>query len=179
VDRPSLVEQQRPNQRLWRDLAKRRLFLALGFAPLPPFALGFLLIMVIGGGSPPTEALAIIGAFLAAAEVWSALAGTIFVLVLVWIRGALRRGDCLLLGVLLAFSLPYAVLLADGVVDWVTGATPPEVAWDDFEGPSDRFFATIVAVILMPFGALGGWILWRVGVRPAEPKTLDVAPVFD
>jgi hypothetical protein len=90
----AIVEQQRPNQRLWRDLSKWRLFLALGFAPLPPFAIGFLLIMIIGG--PPTGMLLrIIGGILAAAEVWSLLAGTVFLLVLVWIRGALRRGDCL------------------------------------------------------------------------------------
>jgi hypothetical protein len=136
--------------------------------------------MMIGGGTPPVEMLAIIGGLLAAAEVWSVLGGTIFVLVLVWIRGALRRGDCLLLGVLLAFSLPFAALLADAVVDWITGAGPPDaVGWDDFEGPSDQFFAPIIAVILVPFGGLGGWILWRVGVRPARPKPIDVAPVFD
>jgi hypothetical protein len=179
LDSALLAEQQRPNQRLWRDLSKRRLFLALGFAPLLPFAIGFLLILMIGG-SLPLDMLAIIGGLLAAAEVWSVLAGTFFLLLLVWLRGALRRGDCFLLGVLLAFSLPYAALLADMAVDWITGAGPPEAGgWDDFEGPSNQFFATAVAVILIPFGALGGWIFWRVGVRPAQPKMIDVAPVFD
>jgi hypothetical protein len=63
------------------------------------------------------------------------------------------------------------------VVDRVTGAgTPSGGGWDDFGGPSDLFFATIVAVILIPFGALGGWVLWRAGVRPAQPKPIDVAP---
>lgn len=175
----SIAAQQRPDQRLWRDVSKWRLFFALGFAPVPPFALGLLLIMMLVG-VPPREMLGLAGGVLAAAEVWSIVAGTLFLLALAWMRGALRRGDCLLLGVLLAFSLPYTVLLADVAVDWITGASPPEtVAWEDIEGPSDRSVAVIVSIVLTPFGALGGWILWRLGVRPAQPQPVDVAPVFD
>ncbi len=174
-----LLEQQRPNQRLWRDLSKVRLFLALGFAPLPPFILGFLLIKM-WVGALPTGILTLFGGILAAAVVWSMLGGTVFLLMLAWMRGALRRGDCLLLGVLLAFTLPFAAFLADAGVNWLTGATPPDAAsWDDIEGRSDRAAALFVGIVLIPFGALGGWILWRIGVRPAKPQMIDVAPVFD
>jgi hypothetical protein len=31
----------------------------------------------------------------------------------------------------------------------------------------------------MPFGLLGGWIFWRLGVRPAIITVGDVSPVFD
>ncbi|WP_459859114.1 hypothetical protein [Dongia sp. agr-C8] len=179
MDSTVLLEQQRPNQRLWRDLSKMRLFLALGFAPLPPFILGFLLIKM-WVGTLPIGIITVFGGILAAAEVWSMLAGTVFLLVLAWMRGALRRGDCLLLGVLLAFTLPFAAFLADAGVDWLTGATAPEaVSWDDLEGPSNRSAALFISIVLIPFGALGGWIFWRVGVRPAQSRPIDVAPVFD
>ena len=49
----------------------------------------------------------------------------------------------------------------------------------DFGGPSDGTFTLILGLFLIPFGALGGWVFWRVGVYPARPRTIDVAPVFD
>jgi hypothetical protein len=174
-----IATQPQPNQRRWRDLSKLRLYLALGFAPVPPFTSGLLLIVMLVG-IPQREMLGFMGGVLAAAEVWSMLAGTVFLLALARMRGGLRRGDCLLLGVLLAFSLPYAAVMAEAAVDWLAGASTPEaVAAVDFEGPSDRSAALFISIVLSPFGALGGWILWRTGVYPARPKSIDVAPVFD
>jgi hypothetical protein len=168
----AIEEQHRPNLRLWRDLSKLRLLLALAFAPIPPFAAGLLVIM---GMSPPLDLL---GGILAAAEIWSMLVGTLY-LALARVRGVVRRAHCLLLGTFLAFSLPYASFAADPVLDWISG-TPPEGDFErDFEGPSDGAFALIVGIVLIPFGTLGGWTFWRIGVYPARPKDIDVAPVFD
>jgi hypothetical protein len=166
-----------PNLRRWRDLSKLRLFLALAFAPIPSYAVGLLVIM---GMSPPLDLL---GGILAAAEIWSMLVGTLY-LVLARLRGVVRRAHCLMLGAFLAFSLPYAAFTVDPALDWIAGNNPPAPSpedefVDDFEGPSNGAFALIVGIILTPFGTLGGWTFWRLGVYPAKPKDIDVAPVFD
>jgi len=167
----------RPNLRRWRDLSKLRLFFALAFAPIPPYAAGLLVIM---GMSPPVDLL---GGILAAAEIWSMLIGTLY-LALARLRGVVRRAHCLLLGTFLAFSLPYAAFAVDSVLDWISDTNSPAAApeddfVDDFEGPSDGAFALIVGIVLIPFGTLGGWTFWRIGVYPARPKDIDVAPVCD
>jgi hypothetical protein len=95
-----------------------------------------------------------------------------------------RRAHCFLLGAFLAFTLPSAAYVTSNAVDWIFSTTSPsETSDDDFEGslhgPSDSDFIFILGLILVPFGTLGGWVFWRVGVYPARPKVIDVAPVFD
>ena len=111
------------------------------------------------------------------------LIGTVF-LVVSRFRGVVRRAHCLLLGAFLAFSLPGAAYLASNTVDWVFSAaagnqTPNDDFDDDFHGPSDATFVFVAGLVLVPFGTLGGWVFWRVGVYPARPKVLDFATVFD
>ena len=173
-----MTEQQRPSQRQWRDLSKLRLFLGLAFAPVLPIALGALILLSLGGEM-------FISAFgiLAAAETWSMLVGTVF-LIAARFCGVVRRTHCLLLGAFLAFSLPSAAYVASAAVDRVFAMTSPsEISDDDFaeisRGPSDGTFVFKLGLILIPFGTLGGWVFWRVGVRPARPKVIDVAPLFD
>ena len=165
--------------RRWRDLTKRRLLLGLAVAPVPSLLLGFLLIMMLGMGFVPAAAF---GGILAAAETWSLIGGAIILLIIARWRGVLRRGDCFLLGIALAASLPFAAEYASRAFDWISGApdtSAETLAIDDFEGPTDMAFAIILSILLLPFGWLGGWVFWRVGVRPAAPKTVDDAAVFD
>lgn len=162
--------------RLWRDLSKWKLWLALVVAPLPPVVLGELLLTLMFGAG----GLGMMAGILAAAEIWSMLLGVIY-LVLARRRGFVRRIDCLLLGVFLAFSLPAAAMATDVAIDRVFGMpeADPGFIGDSYHGPSDSAFAFILGVLLVPFGMLGGWVFWRIGVRPAPMRTIDVATVFD
>ena len=174
----AIVEQQRPGQRSWRDLSKWRLFLGLAFAPAPPIALGALILLIFGAG----VAFVPLGSILASAETWSMPIGTLF-LAVARFRGVVRRAHCLLLGAFLACSLPAAAYLVSQAVDSGSSVDPVNVSDDDFDGsfhgPSDGTFVVILGLFLIPFGTLGGWIFWRVGVYPAQPKVIDVGTVFD
>jgi hypothetical protein len=178
VERSSIAQS---NRRLWRDLSKKRLLIGLALSPLGPWIIGVVLIAALGGevGFGILGVL-IVGA-LAAAMVWSLIGGGAYVFLISRWRGAVRRAECFLLGIVLAASLPFAAEYAGRGVDWITGtAAEAEPPGDDmFEAPTDLAFAVVASILLVPFGALGGWVFWRVGVRPAQPKLADVAPVFD
>ncbi|MDQ7248277.1 hypothetical protein [Dongia sedimenti] len=175
----AIPKQHEPGQRLWRDLSKRRLFCVLAFAPVPPIALGALLLWILG----VRMELIPLGPILAAAETWSLLVGMVYVTI-ARARGVVHRAHCLLLGAFLAGSLPTAAFLTSKAVDWVY-ETPPapepvdEELADSLDGPSDGAIVFVLGVILVPFGTLGGWVFWRGGVYPARPKVLDVMTVFD
>lgn len=178
LDTSTIAAHHRPNQRHWRDLSKWRLLFGLAFAPLLPIALGAMILLVLGQGLSFLP----LGGVLAAAETWSMLIGTVF-LIVTRFRGVVRRSHCLLLGAFLAFSLPSAAYLASKTVDWafstLAPADPDDAVDESFHGPSDGTFVVVLGLILIPFGTLGGWVFWRVGVYPARPKVIDVAPVFD
>jgi hypothetical protein len=177
VTNTSIIEREWPGQRHWRDLSKRRLFFGLAFAPVPPIALGALILLLLGAGIFFTALWPIV----AAAEIWSMIGGTIFLGLSRW-RGAVRRAHCLLLGAFLAFSLPAAAMVTSKTIDAFT-STPRAEEFDEeelsFHGPADSTLVLLMGLILIPFGTLGGWVFWRIGVHPARPKLIDVAPVFD
>jgi hypothetical protein len=176
VDNGAIGEPQRPGQRAWRDLSKRWLLFALVLAPVPPIALGAMILLLFGASIFFTSLWPV----LAAAEIWSMIGGTIFLLLSRW-RGGVRRAHCLLLGAFLAFSLPAAAMLTSRTIDRIYSAPAPEDADIDFSfhGPSDGTLVFLLGLFLIPFGTLGGWVFWRVGVYPARPRVIDVAPVFD
>jgi hypothetical protein len=49
----------------------------------------------------------------------------------------------------------------------------PALNWNDIG------FFSILGAITLPFGLFGGWVFWRLGVRPATAPTQDLAAVFD
>jgi hypothetical protein len=179
VNTGTIAAQHGPARRVWRDLSKWRLFFGLAFAPVLPVVLGAMVLLMLGGGIVFLP----LGWILAAAETWSMLIGTLF-LVVARLRGGVRRAHCFLLGAFLAFTLPLAVYAASNTVDRLFGTTPSAEDRDDdlnwtFRGPSDSALVSLLGLVLVPFGTLGGWMFWRVGVYPARPKVIDVAPVFD
>jgi hypothetical protein len=171
----------RPTQRRWGDMGKRRLSLGLAVAPVPSVAIGILLMIVVAEGIATPRYMAIGGVtILLAAMVWSSLVGWVYLLLVSRRRGVLSRIECLLLGIAAAFVLPPVAELLSIVIDWITANPDTGVPGDpwDAAGFFDIFFIGL-AIALMPFGLLGGWIFWRVGVRPAVTTVGDVAPVFD
>jgi len=157
----------KPTQRRWRDLSKRRLALILAAAPLLPIMLGSILVFAFLGASQAS--LDLVGTTLAAAIAWSLLLGWAYLLIVSRWRGQLGRIECFILGIAAAASLP---IVAVSLLGGNTFDVDPESS--DGTG-----IAVILAILLTPFGLLGGWCLWRWGVRPAVTTVEDVAPVFD
>jgi len=166
------------NQRPWRDIERWRLMLGIAVAPVAPVVLGSCLLLALSDGGIIYNSLA---GVLAAADAWSLAVGGGILLLLGRIRGVIRRADCLLLGAFLAFSLPLAAVFISHAVDWINGAQQPPEDTDLMldEGSSGGNALSFIGLCLIPFGTLGGWIFWWVGVHPAKPKTLDASSVFD
>jgi hypothetical protein len=143
---------------------------------------GGLLMQALDAGVLFGPLLAFCGWVLAAADAWSLTAGSAVLLLIGRLRGTVRRGDCLLLGAGLAFTLPLIANVADTLIDWATAAQNDPDGWTTraFE-PLPSPFLLMLSAFLTPFGVLGGWVFWRAGVRPAAmpPVDAEVATVFD
>ena len=168
-----------PHQRAWVDLRLWRLSLGLLLAPIAPVGLGTLLLQVLDLGTVVGGFMVVSGSVLAASEVWSLIVGTLCLLIFVRRRGVIRRADCFLLGAFLAFTLSLAAYNLGTIIDWATGAPAPEIPDEHMTPFESTVFAVFAGLLLIPFGTFGGWVFWRVGVRPARPKVSDVTAVFD
>ncbi len=183
-----------PHRRRWGDISKGRLILGLVAAPILPILLGSSLVWLLYSSDPfaddgafisPSERftnVARIGAILeAAAGSWSLVAGLAALRLRSWRSGLIGRIDCFLLGILLAFSFPLVFWLDSFVVDAILVRWGSPVPYFHFgELSMDGLgIAALVGLPLTPFGLLGGWIFWRLVVRPAVAHVLDVTGVFE
>ena len=170
-----------PSRRRWRDLTKRRLALGLFVAPILPVTGGGMLMRVLDPFGDTLDLATFCGAVLAAAILWSLAIGALYFVLIPRRTGVIGRASCLLLGIGLAASLPVAAaLVAFGVNALSTHSPEDDVAMAFGLLPRDLYgLAVIVSLALIPFGALGGWVFWRVGVRPASPGASDLAGVFE
>jgi hypothetical protein len=166
-----LSTELRPTQRRWRDLSKRRLLFSLAAAPVAPVVAGFLLIAVVIG--VPNDGADFAGSILGVAIVWSLVLGAAYLLCISRWRGLVGRIECLMLGIIAAATLPVLGIL-------LLGSDPSfrDPFTSDLSSDAGGI-AIILAIMLTPFGVLGGWVFWRLGVRPVATTTVDVAPVFD
>ena len=165
-----------PGQRRWHDLRRRRLGLGLAIAPILPVACGGLLIRFLDPFSDALDVAIFCGVVLGVAMAWSLLIGSLYVVLIPRRTGVIGRAGCLLLGIGLAVSLPPAAALS------ISGADALFHNATMMFGvlPRDLYgLAVTLALALIPFGALGGWVFWRVGVRPASPGASDLAGVFE
>jgi hypothetical protein len=124
-----------------------------------------------GASLPLGSAAATVGAYLGAAEVWAIVSGSVGLYGIFRRRGQISRNGCLLLGALGGLAFLPATFIASNVLLLpaealsTTGASIGAVAVFGFCG--------------LPFGALGGWILWRIAVRPAVAPMSDISQIFD
>jgi hypothetical protein len=160
------------HRRSWQDLDVRRLALGLAAAPFPSIPLGYWVLSSMAGvplDVPSLSSDLVRLAFIAVpAEIWAIAFGSLYLIISPRRSGAITRVDCLFLGGLAA------------------ALYPPLLAGIALAMPGTRPFATIglplsapAGLLIVPLGVLGGWIFWRVGVYPAQPKVLNVATVFD
>jgi hypothetical protein len=166
-----------PQQRRWADLKLWRLCLGLVLAPVIPFALATLAFEVLSRGFVLQEMAKAVAIILGCAVAWSLVAGPAYFLGIARLRRHTGRTECLLLGTATAATLPAAAIL--------TLIAMPKVLNDYLRiGEPEPLmellpYCLVIGLILAPFGLLGGWILWRAGVRPAPLHVPDVTAVFD
>jgi hypothetical protein len=162
----------RPSQRRRSDLGLLRISFALAVAPLGPIALVGVPVAAILG----TFALIVAGIIAIAATIWSLLFGLLYLNTVARVRGVVGRAECILLGACTAFLLPAATLAAGYAWDALHDAFlfSPWTRWGNG-------LSTVVVFggVFLPFGALGGWIFWGIGVKPAAVPTTDFAAVFE
>jgi hypothetical protein len=160
--------------RYWRDLSTRRLLLGLALAPIFPIAIPTILLAAPFGVFP----LLVGSLILVAACTWSVIAGGVYLLVTAYTREVLGRSECVLMGAVAGFTLPMTVSWASRV--WLqyfperhTCLVYPFCS----DVPVDSLAA--IGIVMAPFGALGGWVMWQVGVRPAATSAADFQSAFD
>jgi hypothetical protein len=166
-------------QRRWRDLKTWRLFLGLVAAPVPSVLLGILLLILVDQPLMPSQAFIVTGVILLVTIVWSLLVGWSYLLIVTRRRAVLSRTGCFFLGIAAAITLPAIAESVSIVVDAFTIGSDYAFAEPWGSDASTRVLGAMLSVALAPFGLLGGWIFWRLAVRPAVTTLGDAAPVFD
>lgn len=103
-------------------------------------------------------------------SLWSLAAGLLYLQTITRARNTIARYECLLLGCASGFLAPM-VLAVGG--DLLVRARVPDLSG------SAIGFLSMGGLIALPFGLFGGWVFWRLGVRPATVPPADYAAVFD
>jgi hypothetical protein len=167
------------SSRRWEHVRRARLHVFLLLAPMPAamaMAVFFIVSLYIGpfSGFPPE--------FLRAAPAWifsiaaglALFGGAIFV-GLSRLQEMVTRGNCLLFGAATSFTLPGTWAIVSATNRTVLGGGPAAI--DAFVSGSpiaDPAFFCLVGTLLVPFGLLGGWLLWQAGVAPS-PNPVPIA----
>jgi hypothetical protein len=123
--------------------------------------------------------------FLQAAPAWifpiaaslALLGGVILVGVLSRFQETVTRGNCLLFGALTSFLLPGSWAVVSTTNRHVLGNGPSAIEAFLRGSPiADTAFLCLIGTMLVPFGMLGGWLLWQAGVAPS-PNPAPIAAV--
>jgi|AraplaMF_Col_mMF_1032025.scaffolds.fasta_scaffold00492_11 predicted membrane channel-forming protein YqfA (hemolysin III family) len=156
-------------QRAWREVRKASVVFGLAVASLPPAApfvalLGFASADDFAISDMVIPFLYLIGL----AMFWFIGAGSFF---LFWHGKRLEiveRFDCLSLCATLTFLLPTIISL--GALFFTDEL--------DMGSPGTILALGLVGLCVTPLGMFGGWMLWRIAIRPAERPLQDIAEVF-
>lgn len=155
--------------RAWPAVNKARVVLGLGAAPTVPcvafwFWIGF------------SHDFAEIRNLIASSITSTGLAmcyfigvGSAFMLWLGRTYGVVARFNCLALGASLTFSMPPLNV----VIDLISGPRP-----DNTGSLLAMLSAVTLGLVLVPFGIFGGWMLWRIAIRPASVPLKEMAEIF-
>jgi hypothetical protein len=158
-----------PTARRRVDLRWRGIIGALLVAPLlGTLVVHLLMNLIVPGAVEPMRKIVF---WTVAPSLWSLLWGLAYLQTVTRLRRRIGRVECLLLGCISGFMLPFAMEFGTNLLFmqfWT-----PHWNWEDT--PIFSFLGLICA----PFGLFGGWVFWRFGIRPATAPTRDLAPVFD
>lgn len=136
-----------------------RYFLALALVPLPPVLLlaafqfrklGWLQGTLHGARFP------------LAGEILSFIVGSGYAFLMVRRNSTLRRSACLILGAVVGFPILMGGIVLRLAITGVITASEQNLL-------SSPFLMIGTGLVLVPFGLLGGWLLWRLA---ADPRSL-------
>ena len=158
-----------PLRRSWPTVNKARMVAGLAAAAIIP-CLAFWLLLAVTSKNIELDLLILASAQVGGlAMCWFIGPGSLF---LVWLGrtySAISRFNCFALCATLAFFLPAFELLVS------TAESPPTEAGEGLK----RILGTVViGLILTPLNLFGGWMLWRIAIRPAARPLLEIAEVF-
>jgi hypothetical protein len=168
-----------PHQRRWLDIDMRGLALGLALGPLLPGALGGLVLMAMDKNPTVGELLAAFVGTLLVAEIWWIGGSLAYLLPVPRRRGRITRRECLLLGTILGGVAPlFSVLIVTAIGALVLS---PAYGYGDYLSYAlpDLLFSLVAGLVWAPFGLFGGWLLWRIAVRPAGQIQRGVHQVFE
>jgi hypothetical protein len=160
--------QGHPLQRAWSTVNKARMVFGLAAAAIVPCA-AFWFLLGTNADHGFDAAMIDIAEIAAIGMCWFIGVGSLF---LAWAGrtyGAVSRFNCLALCATLTFSMPLFLLLVSDTVN------PSPDAGDAFY---QILGAAFVGMIPTPINLLGGWLLWRVAIRPAAVPLEELAEVF-
>jgi len=80
-------------------------------------------------------------------ETWALITGLVAILLIFRRSLTVSRAGCLWSGIIGAVTFPVAISVATTM---------------DFSDPARDLGVAMVSLIALPFGAVGGWILWRI-----------------
>jgi hypothetical protein len=160
-----------PNERRWRDLRGWRLSLGLALGSVTCTVLIFIIEMFDAGVSGD-DIIAMMLGMLILGGGWQLLGGWAYLLLVPRQRGKTGLAECLLLGVGLMVTLPGFISL---VILGLAGRAGVAEAFSGFSGPWILLSLSVFTV----FGLVCGWMLWRVGVKPAQAPVAASAAVFE
>jgi drug/metabolite transporter (DMT)-like permease len=146
--------------RHWQDLRLSRMLIGLLAAPIFGILVALLGVFLLGEVPLPPSLL--IAASLTA-ELWSVVGGLLWLYTIVRSRGGLGLKGSITMGVVCAVILAIAALFI-GIL--AVDTTPSWI---------DAFLGLLAALPTLVAGAAGGWIFWRISVRPL----IVTSEVFD
>ncbi|WP_395019920.1 hypothetical protein [Dongia sp.] len=152
------------------DLPLGRVLLALAVAPLLGAALmtlGVHLVNAFEGSGVGWKDLTL---SMLAPIAWSMICGMTYLRTVSRLRDQIAWHECLLLGCASSFLMP---LVYDIVGTLLLQGRFPLLDWAHLKNYA------FAGLFTLPFGLLGGWLFWRIAVRPADIAMRDLSGVFD
>jgi len=165
-------------------LDQRRALFAIFLMPLLPVATVFVLLLYLANQTLPVESFAALTAWTASTWVALAMGGLAFLHVVSRGGHGIGRASCFACGGGAAFLLPGVFWLAGTMLGWLVapiGALVADMFSDHQSVFSNIALLALIGTFLLPLGLLGGWLLWRIGIRPsrARPTPSSTATIFD
>jgi hypothetical protein len=158
-------------ERSWSSIRWSRALIGLGLSPLIPTALCVAMLGSLIFEFEPDRRLHAARSILVLGfmEIWAYGVG---LACLLWFRrqGSIGRRDCLLMGMLGAFTFPLAI----GIAGIAIQGFPDMDAVSFLAGG-----AALLSLAAIPFGLFGGWIFWRLAVYAAPINDSAEVTVFE
>jgi hypothetical protein len=154
-------------QRAWGDVNKAHVVFGLALASLAPIVPCAIFFWLIADGVGMFDLIGLLY-LVGIAAFWFIAAGSLFLFWHGHRTAIVERFDCLSLCASVSALLPA-----------MTGSTLALLT-SDIHAPSFEFVLGMAffGLCLAPPGIFGGWLLWRIAVRPAARPLREIAEVF-